>query len=596
MKHSRTFLLSALSSVLFTIAGPLQGQEEAKAAEKKPESIALLKFAGVYADLPEMGGDLTSILLGGGGTPKSFYGTLEKIDDLAESEVERVVLDLSGNFFFNQVQVSELERSIEKLRKSGKTCYAYLENADSLRYQIASTCDEVMLADLGMLDLPAPALSVTFLKDALDLLGVQMDVVRCGDFKGAVEPYLLSSMSKHLRAHYEEMLAKMNSEIVERIAEGRNLSSEKVRALQGERMITAMRAKETDLVDRLVAWNGVRAAMNQVLGHEEFEFDAVLQQRQRRRSMNFMQVFSQLLSPKKEEEIETDTLVVLHLSGAIVDGTKAQPGSIVSGPTVANIRRLAEDENVKGVVLRINSPGGSATASEAILLALKELAEKKPVAVSMGSLAASGGYYITCFGETIFAEEGTITGSIGVFGTKPSIGPLMRRIGVNEELIALDESAAMSSLTEPWSDAAKDRIQGFINQIYDTFLSHVASSRDMSVEEVKAIAGGRVWSGEQALKRGLVDRVGGLGEALELVAKEAKVGEYEVSHQPRPRSFFDSFASELLNVELLLPETAKRLIARKMGLERSLELLLAELSDSRPFRAWAILPETITLR
>ncbi len=595
MKHSRSVFLPLFSSaLLFSL--PLMGQEAEQEEAKQVESITLLKFAGFYADHPEMGGDLTSILLGGGGTPKSFYATLERIDELVESEVERVVLDLSGSFFFNQVQVSELERSINKLRKSGKTCYAYLENADSLRYQIASLCDEVMLADLGMLDLPAPALSVTFLKDALDLLGVQMDVVRCGEFKGAVEPYLLSSMSKHLRKHYEDMLGKMNAEIVGRIAAGRNLASEKVRALQAERMITAKHALESNLVDRLVAWNGARAAMNQVLGHDDFEFDAVLQQRQRRRSVNFMQVFSQLLSPKKEEELETETLVVLHLSGAIVDGNSAQPGSIVSGPMVTTIRRLAKDEKVKGVVVRINSPGGSATASEAILLALQDLASKKPVAVSMGSMAASGGYYVTCFGETIFAEEGTLTGSIGVFGTKPSIGPLMRRIGIHEELIALDESAGMTSLTEPWSDSAKERIQGFINQIYDTFLGHVASSRDLSVDQVKAIAGGRVWSGEQALKRGLVDRIGGLSDALELVAKKAKVGDYEVSHQPRPGSFFDSFANELLNVELLLPDTHKRLIARKMGLERSLGLLMAELTDRRPFRAWAILPETITLR
>src|SRR5690606_3270492 len=365
--------------------------------------------------------------------------------------------DLSRPFGLNTAQLAEVERAIAEVRAAGKHTWAYVEGADLGTYQVAAACDRILIADLGVIDLPAPAMAVTFLKDAFDVLGIHMDVIRCGDFKGAVEPFLYSQMSDHLRAHYTAMLESINNSIVERIARGRKMSATQVRTLQAQRMFTAEQAVECGLADEIVPWRGAEHAFEAATHRSEVAFDDVLSGKKERKSVNLMAMLSQMFNPKKAAEIEEPTLVVLHLSGDIVDGAQPTPGSIVSGPTVAAIDALKQQENVKGVVVRINSPGGSATASEAILLALRDLAAAKPVVVSMGRVAGSGGYYITCFGRPILAEAATITGSIGVFGAKPSLGALMRRIGVHQDMVALDASAGMMSIDRPWTDAEKQR-------------------------------------------------------------------------------------------------------------------------------------------
>ncbi|MEO6593851.1 MAG: S49 family peptidase, partial [Planctomycetota bacterium] len=245
---------------------------------------------------------------------------------------------------------------------------------------------------------------------ALDLLGIQVEVTRVGAFKGAVEPYMLPAMSDHLRAHYEAMLRSMNDDVVRCIATGRKLSPDKVREMQAQRLFTAKEAKQNGLIDELVQWSGVERAIAKVRGDEQFEL-ASAEPKKQKQSRDLMTLISSLLRQKKDEEIEDPQLVVLHLSGSIVDGDKPAPGSMVSGVAAKKIDELADNELVKGVVVRINSPGGSATASEAIRLALQRLAVKKPVVFSMGDLAASGGYWITTIGRPLLAEVGTITGS-----------------------------------------------------------------------------------------------------------------------------------------------------------------------------------------
>lgn len=596
MNRIRAAGVLALAGSLL-LAAPIAAQADSKAKTEDPP-VLLIKPSGLYLDLPEQGGDLTTLLMGGGGKPKPFYGMLERLESAAKSESEYVLFDLTAGFQLNGPQIAEVDRVIHEIKKAGKKTWAYIEGADTGIYQIAAMCDEVMLADLGVLELSSPALSVLFMKDALDLLGVHMDVVRCGDFKGAVEPYLLSRMSSHLREHYLAMLDRINADIVSRIARARNLSEAQVREAQQQRLFTARAALEAGFVDRLVPWIGAQAAFEKVIGKDDLAFQDTLDGRDERKSVNFMAMISQLFNPKKEKEVEEETLVVLHLSGGIVDGQKPQPGSIVSGPSVEEIRKLTANDNVKGVVVRINSPGGSATASEAILLALRDLAAKKPVVISMGTLAASGGYYITCIGRPIVAEESTITGSIGVFGMKPSLGALMRRVGLHEELVALDESASFGSMDRPWTDEQKGEIQKFINQVYDVFVGHVARSRGKTTSEVLAIAGGRVWSGGQAVEIGLVDKIGGLHTAVAMVAEDAGVGpDYELTHLPRPRSFLEAlFSDGMIEAEALFADPRVRALARRTSLDRPLRVILDALTSERPTAAWAMMPEVVEIR
>ncbi len=570
-----------------------KGQVEAKVNPR------LARLAGSYADLPQDAADFTSLLLEGvPSKPKSFYTLVEQLQDLASTQDKGdVLLDLSGNFSLNMVQVAELERSFQQIRKSGKTCYAYLENASSIHLQLASLCDRVIMADMGMVDFSSPALSLLFMKDAMDLLGVHMQVVRCGDFKGAVEPYQLSAMSDHLRQHYKDMLQVMNADVVRRIAEHRNLESKAVRELQSQRLFTAKQAKEAGLIDDIVSWQGAKAALAKVKEQGDLQFDNLLKKRNARQEVSLFTLLS-IFNPKSKLDKIPEGLVVLHLSGTLMDGNTASANSIVSGPTVKLIQELTNNAKVKGVVVRVNSPGGSATASEAILLALKDLSKAKPVAFSMGATAASGGYYVTCLGRPIFAEEATITGSIGVFGMKPNLGALMRRLGLREEIVALDAGATFTSLEQPWSEEQQAVMQNMVNEVYQRFTDHVCASRKMAKEDLLQLAGGRVWSGRQALENKLVDHLGGLQDALGLVATQAGLAEgYAVSHRPKPLDPFAMLMQQMMEAKALVADLPLPALQRQaFGLNPSLQILLQAIQQPNSKRIWALAPQFTELR
>lgn len=583
----------------FLLSWCAAAQEQAPAAPAAPArpKVHALRIEGVFADLPEVSLGVADLLGGMKGAPKAFYELRDKIARLAKDpEVKTVLLDLSAEKVLNLPQVAELARTLRDLRAAGKTVHAYVENAGPVEYQLAAQADRILLAEMGLVDLRSLAMTVLFLKDALDLLGMQTDVVRVGEFKGAVEPFVLPRMSKHLREHYTAMLESMNRDVVQRIAEGRRMDPARVRELQQRRLFRAAEAKEAGLVDELVAWHGARRAYAQVAKAEDFELVDALPKK-KPKSLNLMTMVSDLFQPKKDRKLAEPTLVVLHLSGGIADGDKPEAGSIVSGPTVKAIDELADSEHVKGVVLRVNSPGGSATASEAILLALKRLSAKKPVVVSMGELAASGGYYITCFGRPILAEAATLTGSIGVFGMRVIPGALMRRVGVHEELIGLDEMNAMDSITQPWSDAAKQKVQGFVDEVYERFTGHVAASRRMTREKVLPIAGGRVWSGAQAVELGLVDKVGGLDDALALLRRDAQAdAKVPVVHRPEPKNFVESFLSSMAEGEASLDLDLLRAVLARVGDHPVLMALLRAARGEQGLRVQALAPEIVRVR
>lgn len=514
-------------------------KEVTKAPPKK--QVRVLALNGNYEDLPSTGGfNPTNLLLGAGtGKPKSFYKLCDYLDELSHEElVTHVVFDLSATgLSMNSAQLDEFSRRMQHLRSHGKKCIAWLESASNVHLAIAATCDEVLLADLGGIDIPSASMETMFYRDAMDLLGIKASVTRAGDFKGAVEPYLNSTMSKHLKEHYLAMLESINNAQVARIAKGRGLSVGVVRDLQKKRMILPAEALSSRLVDKLVPYGSMKNTIMDGLG-ENYEWTTP--KSKPKREVSIFELLGKAMAPPKDPSKLKDTsIVVLHLSGAIEDGKSTSPGSIVSGPTVKLIEDLAADDKVKGVVVRINSPGGSATASEAIRQALDGLSKKKTVVYSMGEVAASGGYWITCIGQPIFAEHGTITGSIGVFSLKVSAGTLMRRVGVHVESVTLDSAAGMDALNHAWTDEEIESMQGFIDTIYDKFLQIASSSRTIPVDTLRTLAGGRVWSGEQAKANRLVDQLGGLDDAISMVAKGAKLDKYKVVHRPEASTGID---------------------------------------------------------
>jgi protease-4 len=591
-------------------------KETAKAPAKK--QVRVLALSGEYVDLQGSGGFNPADLItgGGGGKPKAFYKLCDYLDELSHEEsVTHIVLDLSsGSLSMNPAQLDEFSRRLAHLRSHGKKCIAWLESASNVHMSIASGCDEVLLADLGGIDMPSSSMETMFYRDAMDLLGVQASVTRAGDFKGAVEPYVNSVMSKHLKEHYLAMLDSINNAQVGRIAKGRGLPQGAVRELQKKRMILPAEALASRLVDRLVPYGGLEKAVMDSLG-EGYEWTKP--KSKPKKEVSIFELMGQAMAPPKTSlKIKDESIAVLHLSGTIEDGKAASSGSIVSGPTVKLIEELAADDKVKGVVVRINSPGGSATASEAIRQALEMLAKKKSTVFSMGELAASGGYWITCIGQPIFAEHGTITGSIGVFSMKFSGGALARRIGVHIESVTLDSAAGMNALNHAWTDEEVDMMQKFIGTIYDKFLQIASASRNIPIETLKSLAGGRVWSGEQAKANRLIDHLGGLDDALVMVAKNAKLDKYKVIHRPESTGGFD--LGSLLggreeDTDIFAPtvgsDPAGELIA---GLESKLIGLLQEqgfrgdstrlllrsidLSGKQAPKAWALLGEELKIK
>lgn len=582
-------------------------KEPAKETPPPPKNqVQVIALSGTYVDL--MGAtafDPTSLLTGAGpGKRKSFYKLCDYLDELGRSEkVTHVVFDLSDSSIdFNLAQLDELTRRLHLLKKAGKKMGAWLENASSTHMVIAASCDYIALADFGGIDMPSMSMQSIFYRDAMDLVGVKASVVRAGNFKGAVEPYVNSVMSEHLREHYLEMLQSMNEAQVSMVAKGRGLTTEKVRELQGKRVVLPAEAVKVGLVDKLAPYGSMKETMNAWINEPAGWIETTAKPK---KEMSVFELMGKLMSGPDETATRTkdNTIAVMHLSGAIEDGKKASPGSIVSGPTVKAIEDLIKDDKIKAVVIRINSPGGSATASEAIRRALVELKNKKPTIVSMGDMAASGGYWVSCIGVPVYAERGTLTGSIGVFSMKLSFGSLIKRIGLHFENITLDESANAFSPDRTWTEEDEKALQGTIDEVYTKFLKLVSESRGIKVEKLEDLAGGRVWSGTQAKRAGLVDEIGGLDDCLAVVAKKAGLEKYNVVHRPNVSGGLDlsSILGESDDEEVRLmgiSSDALRLLRQRGVSSNVLDCLLRDAMQNISGRPtiWAIGPAEIHVK
>ncbi len=550
--------------------------KEKLSAKKQLRQIAL---SGSYDDLMQPASlDPTSLLLGQApAKSKSFFRLCEYLQEMGDEEnLTHVLLDLSDSAIgFNSAQLDEFTRRMAVLKAKGKKTIAWLEDASNVHMAIAACCDEIIMADFGGVDMPSSALETMFYRDAMDLVGVKASVVRAGDFKGAVEPYTNPVMSEHLKGHYLAMLESINAAQVSRIAKGRGLTTAAVRELQKKRMLLPADALAAGLVTKLAPYGSMKSTVQDSIGKD---IEWTKPKSKPKRELSIFEIMSKAMAgPKENAKLKDDSIAILHLSGAIVDGKEASPGSIVAGPMVKSIEELIQDDRVKGVVVRVNSPGGSATASEAIRQALDELARKKPVVISMGEMAASGGYWVSCIGQPIYAEHGTITGSIGVFSLKLSLGSLLRRVGVHVESVTLDESASSNAIDRAWSEAEIQNMQRFIDEVYDRFLKLASQSRSIPIEKLKTLAGGRVWSGDQAKQHGLVDEIGGVDDCIAIVAKKASLEKYKVVHRPEPSTGFDLFR--------MLDESSSGDIAiEQVGVLQSLEQKLFGIFAQRGFR------------
>jgi protease-4 len=435
--------------------------------------------------------------------------------------------------YIEAIQLDAQPASYEAIRdalvdfkaNSDKFIIAYGDNYDQMSYYLSSVADKVLLNPQGAVDWHGLAGMAMYYKELMDKLGIEMEVFKVGTFKSAVEPYMLTSMSDANREQIAAYIGSIWNKFTEEVATSRNITSDKLNQMAEEGVMfkTGQELIAAGLVDSLVYKNDMRAYLNRYMGLEEDK------------KINAYTVNDMRGVKRNTPKDKSGNIVAVYYAYGEIDGTTSMYSSeegIQSEKVIKDLRDLMDDDDVKAVVLRVNSPGGSAYGSEQIWYALSQLKEKKPVIVSMGDFAASGGYYISCVADTIVAEPTTLTGSIGIFGILPNIQAVTKKIGVNIDVEKTNSLADLGSMYRPMTDFERSLMQNLIEKGYDLFTTRCAEGRGMTQAQIDAIGQGRVWTGTMALERGLVDVLGGLDDAIEIAAKKAGVEKYTLKNYP----------------------------------------------------------------
>ncbi len=432
--------------------------------------------------------------------------------------------------------LQELRKALLDFKQSKKFIVAYGDQYEQSAYYLASVADKVYLNPSGMINWHGLAMQPIFFTELLEKIGVKMQVFKVGTYKSAVEPFILTQMSDANREQVTAFVGDIWGEMVKDVAASRRLKADSLNAY-ADRYAVFAPAKDylqMQLADSLTYIDGVRDKLRALSGKEKVKFVEAAE-------------LAKLYKEKKSD----DQIAVYYAEGDIVDEVASGFGAsntpqIVGSKVVEDLDELANDDDVKAVVLRINSGGGSAYASEQMWRAVQLLKKKKPVVVSMSGMAASGGYYLACGANLIVAEPATLTGSIGIFGMVPDAsGLLTEKLGLHFDVVKTNASADFGAPGRPFNPAEAAAMQGFVDRGYRLFLSRVADGRHMKAEDVDKIAQGRVWTGNQAKQLKLVDRLGTLDDAVAEAARLAKVKDYAVAPYPAKASWMDNLLSNL---------------------------------------------------
>ncbi len=440
-----------------------------------------------------------------------------------DSNIRGIYLQ-AGSLDAQPASLEAIRRALTEFKESGKFIVAYADNYEQSLYYVASVADKVMMNPRGALDLHGLAGQVVFYRDLMEKLGITMEIFKVGTFKSAVEPYMLDHISD---ANREEMNAYMGSiwgHIKEQIATSRNLTAERIDELadSGLAFGRGEEAVKCGLVDTLAYKVDVRDYLKQRLGMDKDDDLEIYGIRE-------------MLNSKTKAQAKGDGIIAVYYASGEIDGTASimsGDAGIVSDKVTKDIRDLQEDDDVRAVVLRVNSPGGSAYGSEQIWHALSQLKATKPLVVSMGDYAASGGYYISCVADSIVAEPTTLTGSIGIFGMMPNFSGLTGKLGINVDVVKTNQYGDMGDPFRPMTEGEKAMMQRNVENGYDLFLTRCADGRHMTKEQIDKIAQGRVWTGDMALELGLVDKIGSLDDAISIARSMSGAEQSAVKSYP----------------------------------------------------------------
>ncbi|NNL09403.1 MAG: signal peptide peptidase SppA [Croceitalea sp.] len=459
----------------------------------------------------------------------------------------------TGFLMAGMAQTQEIRRALEDFKDSGKFIYAYSDYYTQKDYYLASISDSIYLNPQGIMDFKGLATEVLFFKDLQEKSGIKIEVIRHGKYKSAVEPYLSNTMSEENRQQISELISSLWNSMADEMALSRGMQLANINVIAdtlGGR--TPDYAKKSGLIDEIgyfdeyenLLKDAIGIALDDKLNYVAFDDYAKLVRRRN-------------LKSGKEK------IAVIYAQGEIIYG-EGNKDFIGQGIMTKALKKARENENIKAVVLRVNSPGGVSLTSDIIWREVALTKQVKPVVVSFGNVAASGGYYIAVGADKIFAEPTTITGSIGVFGTIPNISELAGNMGINAEQVGTNKNSVDYSLFEPMTDTFRNQILESIEDTYDTFLNRVAEGRNMNIEAVDAIAQGRVWSGIDAQRLGLVDELGDLEAAIEAAAELAGVTTYGIRKYPVYKSDFELLMEDFGGAKVKLGQA---IIKEEIGAE-----------------------------
>ena len=479
---------------------------------------------------------------------------IRAIDEAKTDDNIKGISILNNESDLGMAQLKGLRDELEAFKKSGKFVYAYSNMYSQKEYYLNSVANTVYINPIGELDFKGLSSEVLFFKDFQEKSGLKMEVIRHGKYKSAVEPFLENEMSP---ANREQVLALLNSvwnSMVTDISISRNVSISQLNTIaNGLLARTPEMAKAQKLVDVIAYEDDYHNAIKKALKVDSDE------------DYNKIDIkdYAENRAQTPKENTSKDKIAIIYAQGEIGNG-EGDLNIIGEGSMRRSLQEARKNENIKAIVLRIDSPGGNALTSDLIWREIELTKKVKPVVVSMGNYAASGGYYLACNADKIFAEANTITGSIGVFGTLPNFSKLIDRVGIHVEQVNTHENAAEYSVFKPIDEKFRIVTQESVERIYNTFLNRVAEGRKMTFAQVDAIAQGRVWSGSEAMKVGLVDEIGGMDAALKEAAKLAKINTYKTQNFPQYEKSFDDLLS---NLGLPFFKTKESFIKEEVGVE-----------------------------
>jgi protease-4 len=537
--------------LLLSLAPLSQACAQAPAKSAPKPVVAVFSLGGEILEAPQ-GEDLFLFGSPGGETLKDLVARMKKV--CTDPQVKGVVLLTRGSGF-RLAQVEELRQAIGQIKAAGKEVHAHADSLSTGSYGLLCGASSISVVPTGTVWISGMAGESPYLRGLLDMLGIQPDFFTCGAYKSAAEIFMRKGPSPEAQQMEDWLFDSMFETYVALVAKGRRVSPPLVRLWIDGAPYSAEKAKVLGIIDKVQYQEDFVAELKAKYG-ADVKWDKRYGKKDQMEGLDLssplglIKLWAEMLQPARKPS-KKDAVAIVYVDGPILPGQAGSNPFMSSGiafstPIRKALDEVAEDPSVKAVVLRVDSPGGSAVASEIILNATKRVKAKKPFAVSMGQVAGSGGYYVACGADTVFADSATITASIGVVSGKFVTTPMWKKVGIDWHTIKRGARADMLGSDHAFTPDERAALQGYMNEVYEVFKKHVTTIRGNRLKKkIDELAGGRVFTGQQALELGLVDKIGSLEDAIAHVAKQANLKEYEVRVVPRPKGFLEMLLSDL---------------------------------------------------